>query len=196
MSTRVNFGPRPGRWASTTFCFAKTGRPLSSVRTTSLSSSSSKTAGSGPSSACRSRSSSCAISPRTVVVMIGTPRKRPGGGKKTGQQGPSLLRNRLFVDGDRGRGGIGVGPLAPLIVLDAEVLEDLAVRRPELRGVGDRERLGERSRILDRHDALQRVEVGPRVAFDQVQLLGVRRSRAVEPEPVVEADGVDDEEDR
>src|SRR6185503_661188 len=88
---------------------------------------------------------------------------------------------------------VRVGAIAPLIVLDAEVLEDFTVRGPKLGRIRDVERLGERARIVDRHDALQGVVVGPREALDEVQFLRVWRSCAVEPEPVVEADGIDDE---
>src|SRR5262245_2855385 len=63
---------------------------------------------------------------------------------------------------------IGIRPLAPLIVLDAEILDDFAVRLPELGRIGHIERLGERPRILDGHDALQRVVVGARIALDEV----------------------------
>src|SRR2546423_3379200 len=97
--------------------------------------------------------------------------------------GPSA---HLLVDGDRRSRGIGVGALAPLIVLDAEVLDDFAIRRSELGRVRHGEWLGKSSRILNRHDTLQRVVVGPRVPFDEVQLLCVWRSGAVEPELVVE----------
>src|SRR6188474_2453529 len=79
-----------------------------------------------------------------------------------------------------------------LIVLDADVLHDLAVRRPQLRGVGDRERPRKRARVLDRHVAAKRREVRPRPPLDEVQLLCVGNAAPVQPEPVVEPDGIDD----
>src|SRR5204862_5896483 len=102
----------------------------------------------------------------------------------------SLCRNcaDLLRDGNRGGRGVWIRALAPLIVLDAEVFDDFARRFTELRFVGDVERLGEGARIVDRDDAPQRVVVGPRVAFDEVQSLGVWRSCTVEPEPVVQSD--------
>src|ERR1051325_6633238 len=85
----------------------------------------------------------------------------------------SLCRNCadvLLLLGDRNRRGRGVwiGALAPLIVLDAEVFDDLARRLTELRFVGDVERLGKGARVVDRDDAPEGVVVGPRVAFDEV----------------------------
>jgi hypothetical protein len=51
----------------------------------------------------------------------------------------------------------------------------------------------ERARVLERHVVDERAVVGPGVPLDDVQLLGMRCTASIEPELVVEADGVDDE---
>src|SRR6478609_7243640 len=51
----------------------------------------------------------------------------------------------------------------------------------------------ERTWILEDDVVDERAVVRTRIALDDMQLLGVRRSTSIEPELVVEADGVDDE---
>src|SRR5688572_15763729 len=80
-----------------------------------------------------------------------------------------------------------------LVVFDADVFENFAVGRPQFGVKTHVEWPGKRARIVDRHDSRQLRELGPRPPLDGVQLLGVRRAAAIEPELVVEADGVDDE---
>ena len=51
----------------------------------------------------------------------------------------------------------------------------------------------ERTGILEDDVVDERAVVRTRITLDDVELLGVRRSTSIEPELVVEADGVDDE---
>src|SRR6478672_5781473 len=117
----------------------------------------------------------------------------PESGLLRGRAARPVRMMGLLTDWNRRREGVAVGAFAPLIVFDAEVLDDLAVRRAQLCRKRDVKWLGERSRIIDRDHTPQRVVVGPRVPLDHVEFLGVRRACAVEPELVVETDSVDDE---
>src|SRR5579871_5922098 len=54
-------------------------------------------------------------------------------------------------------------------------------------------RLGERDRIVERVCDLQVPQVRPAISFRQVQGFAVRLARAIQPAPVIETDGVDDE---
>src|SRR4030095_12983816 len=117
---------------------------------------------------------------------------RARGGAQTGPQQPggrAPARHECLLH-DRNRWGLGVdvGPFAPLIILDAEIFDDFAVRIAELCRIRDFEWFGERSRIVDGHHTLKCVVVGAREALDEVKLLGMWCSCAVEPELVVEPD--------
>src|SRR5205814_301404 len=82
--------------------------------------------------------------------------------------------------------------LGVLFVLLADVLHQLFVRSETCRET-DGERLRVRARIVNRDFAHKRAQIFARPAFDRVQLLSVRVAAEIEPELVVEPDGVDDE---
>src|SRR5262249_43330571 len=81
---------------------------------------------------------------------------------------------------------------AVLLVLLADVLHQL-FGRPQPSVERHRERLRVVHRIVDRRLDGQRTQVRTRVAFNRVQLLAVRVTAEVEPELVVEANGIDDQ---
>src|SRR5207237_1254555 len=74
----------------------------------------------------------------------------------------------------------------------ADVFHQLFART-QARGKRNRERLRVIRRVVDRRLDDERAEVRARVALHGVQLLAVRVAAEIEPEPVVESDGVDNE---
>src|SRR5882672_7627719 len=83
--------------------------------------------------------------------------------------------------------------LAVLVVLLADVFHDLVTRSLQARVERHGERLHVIDRIVDRHGVDHRVHAWPGPPLDGVKLFAMRRSLAIEPELVVEADRVDDE---
>src|SRR5690348_8333678 len=78
------------------------------------------------------------------------------------------------------------------LVLLADVLQELIARQQAMLGI-DGERPGVRSGIGNRDLFSEDSEFGTRVAFDRMELLSVRMPDEIEPEPVVEPDGVNDQ---
>src|SRR5579863_5948142 len=76
-----------------------------------------------------------------------------------------------------------------LVVLVTNVLQNLGVCQ-QRRMPKQRERLGIRPRIVDGDFEFQVSEIGPPVALDHVQFLGMRMTGEVKPEFIVEADRV------
>ncbi len=82
--------------------------------------------------------------------------------------------------------------LCVAIVVLAEILFEVFAGHPRNRvASAPRSRVG--FRIVDGRFVLQRVVVGPRDVFDDVERVGVREAGASEPELLIEADRVDDE---
>src|SRR5439155_2918632 len=75
------------------------------------------------------------------------------------------------------------------ILLAHELEAFLVGRKPHIEAALPRSRV--RARILNRHFVLDGVEIGSREPFDQVQLLGVGCALPIDPEPLVEPDGVE-----
>ena len=74
----------------------------------------------------------------------------------------------------------------------AEIFQQILVGNERLLlGVGDRFRVG--LRIVDGHFDVQVPEVPAPEAFDHAQRVAVRMAHPIEPAPVVEANGVDDQ---
>ena len=75
------------------------------------------------------------------------------------------------------------------VVVLADVFEELGPGTPSKeKSAGPRRGIG--ARIVDSRFVSKRIEVEPREAFDQMQLLRMRRSFPVDPEFFIEADGV------
>src|SRR4029450_2393300 len=80
-----------------------------------------------------------------------------------------------------------------LIVLLADVFHQVVARLNQRRLKGHRKRPRVGTRIIDGYLAHQMTGIHPRPPFDRVQLLRMGRRSSIEPELVVEPDGVDDE---
>src|SRR5689334_5532865 len=82
---------------------------------------------------------------------------------------------------------------ARLVVLRADVFHELDVLTHAARGELQLHDSRVRARVVDGELVDERSEVRAREPLDGMELLGVRRAAAVEPELVVVADGIDDE---
>src|SRR4030095_6782053 len=73
-----------------------------------------------------------------------------------------------------------------------DVLEQLGPRLPDQIDLPCKRR-GVRARVVDGELVAERIEIDASEPFECVELRGVRQTAPVPPEPLVEADGVDDE---
>ena len=88
---------------------------------------------------------------------------------------------------------IGHGAVGKLVILDADVFQDLAAGHAQLCGKCHVEWFGKGPRVVNRHHTAQCREIDAGPPLYQVELLAVRRAGAVQPESVVQANGVDNE---